>query len=219
MRLFIIPVLIVCVISIALFFYLEHDTKKFIKNLSPSPVPTIDKGNEHATETADTPSIDDTPLVDSQETQRVGKAEEVHPHHPHADGTHQHEHTHPHEDDTDISEPNRIPLASAKSNTKEDVKAKPPKPFETLKKKLIEEHGDIPLVHTYISLKQKFLNQEQMTIDEVSAYWEATMVFNPTPRNRKTYELIKRLSSQADPGTFEIIYDPKKLEEKKRSAQ
>ena len=219
MRLFIILVLIACVISIALFFYFEHDTKKFIKNLSQSPVPTIDKGSEHATETTDIPSIDDTPLVDTQETQGVVEAQKAHPHHPQADGTHQHEHTHPHEDDPEISEPNRIPLALAKSSTKKDLKAKPPKPFETLKKKLIEEHGDIPLVHTYIGLKKKFLNQEQMTMDEVSTYWEATMVFNPTPRNRKTYELIKRLSSQADPGSFEIIYDPKKLEEKKRSAQ
>ena len=219
MRLFTITALIVCVISIALFFYLAHDTKKFIKDLPSPPVPTTDQGSEHAAETADTHSIDDTPLVDTQETQGVVEIEEAHPHYPHADNTHQHEHTHAHADDPEISEPNRIPLASAKSSTKEDLKTKPPKPLETLQKKLIEEHGDIPLVHTYIELRRKELNREPMTIDEVSTLWDAIMVFNPTPANQKTYELIKRLSSQADPGTFEVIYDPKKLEEKRNGAR
>ncbi len=219
MRLFITAALIVCAISTALFFYLEHDTKKFIKNLPQPSASTIDNGNEHAEKTADSSSINDMPIVDPQEPQEVVEVEEAHTHHPHVDDPHHHEHIHADADDAEIAEPNRIPLASAKPSTKEDVKAPPRKPLETLKKKLIEEHGDIPLVHTYIELRRKELNREPMTMDEVSTLWDAIMVFNPTPANRKTYELIKRLSSQADSGTFEVIYDPKKLEEKRRSAR
>lgn len=200
-------------------FFLEHDTKRFIKNLPQSPAPTTDQGSEQAGETADIHLIDDTSLVDTQETQGVVEVEEAHLHHLHTDDTHQHQHTNAHADNTEISEPTRIPPASSKSSTKEDVKVKSPKSLETLKKKLIEEHGDIPLVHTYIELRRKELNKEPMTMDEVSTLWDAIMVFNPTPANRKTHELIKRLSSQADPGTFEVIYDPKKLEEKRRSAR
>ena len=199
-------------------FFLEHDTKRFIKNLPQSPAPTTDQGSEQAGKTADSPSIDDMPLVDTQELQEGVEVVETHPHHPHADDSHHHEGIHTDADAAEISEPNRVPLASAKSSTKEDLKEKPPKPLETLKKKLIEEHGDIPLVHTYIELRKKELNREPMTMDEVSTLWDAIVVFNPTPANRKTHKLIKRLSSQADPGTFEIIYDPKKLEEKRRSA-
>ena len=97
------------------------------------------------------------------------------------------------------------------------MKKEPPKPLEALKKKLIEEHGDIPLVHTYIELRRKKLNREQMTMDEVSTYWEATVVFNPTSANLKTYELIKRLSSQADPDSFRVIYDAEELERLKKN--
>lgn len=217
MRLFIIAALIVCAISIALFFYLEQDTKKFIKNLPQPSASTIDKGNGHAGKTADSPSINDVPVVDPQEPQEVVEVE-THPHHPHADNSHHHEGIHTDADAAEIAEPNRVPLASAKSSTKGDVKAKPSKPLETLKKRLIEKHGDIPLVHTYIELRRKELNREPMTMDEVSILWDAIMVFNPTPANKKTYELIKRLSSQADPNTFEVIYDPEKLEER-RSTQ
>ena len=219
MRLFIITALIVCAISTALFFYLEHDTKKFLKNLPQPSDPTTDKGNEHTGKIADSPSIDAPPSVDPQDPEEVVEVVGTHPHHPHTDDTHHHEQIHTDADDAEIAEPNRVPLASAKSSAKGDVKAKPPKPLETLKKRLIKKHGDIPLVHTYIKLRRKELNREPMTMDEVSTLWDAIMVFNPTPANKKTYELIKRLSSQADPNTFEVIYDPKKLEEKRRSAR
>ena len=42
------------------------------------------------------------------------------------------------------------------------------------------------------------------------------MVFQPHAGEQKNfYELIKSLSSQADPGSFQIIYDPKKIGTKK----
>ena len=214
MRLFIFLASAVCLASLALFFYLEHDTQKFIKNLPNPRISTTDPESGHTPEKTDTLSVDNAPSVDTQESQAgVDGTQQAHTHPPQADDTQQQEHTHATIDTPETSKPPRRQPAPTQSNTKEAVNKKPPKPLETLKNRLIKTHGDIPLVHTYIELRRKELNREPMTMDEVSTLWEAIMVFNPTPANQKSYELIKRLSSQADPGTFEVIYDPEKLKE------
>lgn len=219
MRLFMTIALIVCVLSIALFFYLEHDTKKFIKNLPSPPISTKDQESETADVDADSLSIT-PPVLESQDPQRIVDEGETSPDIHHAGHVHQHEHPPPLVNDTGISQSKGPPRATeTESNMEKPLKTVLQKPLEGLKKKLIEEHGDIPLVHTYIELRRKELNREEMTMDEVSTLWDAIMVFNPTPENRKTYEIIKQLSSEADPGTFRVIYDPPEQRRARGAAQ
>jgi hypothetical protein len=211
MRLLTYAALIVCVIVITLFLYLEHDRKQFAKELQSPVVPKTSPPARPTADAADPFSIEATPGVDTQDTPRNVDAADA------DTDVHQTDHPHPHEQTTDTdtqaeasddSDPNDTQIVSGTDPQTESLKADPPKPFETLKKKLIKEHGDIPLVHTYIELRRKELNREPMTMAEVSTLWDAIMVFNPTPANKKSYELIKRLASQADPGTFKVIYDP-----------
>lgn len=209
--------LIVCVLAVGWVIYLEHGTKKIIENLDPLPIATKERGSGSATMKTDPFSIDETLTVDTQDTRKIAEDSDTSDVH-RINHFHDQEHPkglHTSDEDNYKSKPNRKPYGAANSNTKKDLNVKRPEPFETLKKKLIEEHGDIPLVHVYIELRKKHLNREQMTMDEIDTYWEATMRFNPTDRNRKTYELIKRLSAQADYRSFEVIYDPKKLQEKR----
>ncbi|RKU16724.1 hypothetical protein C6503_11715 [Candidatus Poribacteria bacterium] len=214
MRLLTYAALIVCVIVITLFLYLEHYTKQFAKELQSPVVPKTSPPARPTVDAADPVSIEATPVVDTQDNPRnVDEADTD-------TDVHQTDHQHPHEQTTDTntqaeasddSDPNDTQIVSGPDPQAELLEKDPPKPFETLKKKLIKEHGDIPLVHRYIELRKKELNREPMTMEEVSSLWDAIMVFNPTPANKKSYELIKRLSSQADPGTFKVIYDPEEV--------
>ena len=210
MRRFTIVVIVTCVLSIALFFYMEHDTRKFIKNIA-HPASTTAQQKAQTQEKADPQEKAEAPRVDTQDPQNIVDKGDTPPDDYQTEPPHRHEntaHTHPHTPENYNSEPRRVlPASETESQVKNDLKKERPKPLETLKKMLIEEHGDIPLVHTYIDLRRKELNKEPLTMDEVSTLWDAIMVFNPTPANRKTYELIKRLSSQADPDRFKMIYD------------
>lgn len=211
MRLLIRATLIVSVILISLFIYLEHNTKQFTKELQSHPVPKTSPLPSPTVDAADSISIEGTPVVDTQDIQREVDEEDTDTYVHQTDPLHPHEHTtdtHTLGEDSDDSDPNGTLIVSGTDSQTEFLKTEPAKPFETLKKQLIKKHGDIPLVHTYIKLRKKELNREPMTMDEVSTLWDAIMVFNPTPANKESYELIKQLSSQADPSRFKVIYDP-----------
>ena len=103
MRRFTIVVLIICTLSILLFLYMEHDTKKFIKTIS-DPVSTTDQRNAPPEEKAEPLSIEETPLVDTQDSQEIVD-EGTTPTH-----VHQTDHTHPHDHTADTHIRVRIPL-------------------------------------------------------------------------------------------------------------
>ena len=222
MRHFTIIILVVCAILVGGFVYIEYDTNKFIENLSAPPVSTEEQGKSSNQMSKPPLSIEETHSVDAQDPQVFVDEVESHPPVHHTGGSQQHDHARhlPPAVGNYNLDPNRTSFASEnESHAENDLMPDPPEPFEGLKKKLIEKHGDIPLIHTYIELRKKRLDRQQMTMDEVSTLWEAIMFFNPTPANQKTYELIKRLSSQADPGSFKVIYDPQKLQQKRISDQ
>ena len=204
MRLLIFTTLIVCVFSIGLFLYLERDDKQFIEKIQTPASEGTSTEKVPTTEDADTFSTEETPRVDAQVPQSNIDIQVVDTDAHQVDPLYPDRHAASENSDLDSTENVSVKDSESESNLKKE----PPAPFETLKKKLIETHGDIPLVHTYIALRKKQLNRETMTMDEVSTLWEAIMIFNPTPENRKTYELIKHLSSQAEPGSFKMYYDP-----------
>ncbi len=221
MRNFTIIIIVVCAVFVGGSVYIEY-ARKNIENL---PVPSVSTKEQvkSATQVSEhPPSVGETHSVDTQDPKDFVDEEES-PRPVHQMGvSHQHDHTRdlPPAAGDDNLNPNRTSLTSENvSPAENDLMPEPPEPFEGLKKELIEKHGDIPLIHTYIELSKKRLDRQQMTMDEVSTYWEAKMFFNPTPSNQKSYELIKRLSSQADPESFKVIYDPQKLRQKRISDQ
>ncbi len=215
MRRFTIAVIIICALSMIAVLYMEHDTRTFIKTLAP-PVSSTIQQNAHTQEKMDPVSREETVRAAVQDPQGIVDKAATDTHVHQTDHPHPHEHTedkHTRRAASDTLKMQRSAVASETApQAKDDLKSDRSKPLEGLKAKLIEEHGDIPLVHRYIELRRKELNREPMTMDEVSALWEAIIVFNPHPENLKSYELIKKLSSQADPDRFEIRYDLKKGE-------
>lgn len=221
MKLLTLTTLIACVSVITLFFYLEHENKQFTEKIQTPVFESTSPENKPATEAADTFPMEKTPVVDTQMPQKNIDAQAVDTDVHQTDHPHPHEHPHPthaQTDDFEDSDPNGTQNDSGKDLQWESYfKKEPVVPFETLKKKLIKKHGDIPLVHTYIELRKKELNREPMTMDEVSTLWDAIMVFNPTPANKKTYQIIKHLSSQADPGSFKVYYDPEHAKQRRKT--
>lgn len=215
MRILVISVLVFCALLIGWFISVEYNRSTSIKNRPPLPTPG-ESGSPSTQAKPDTQTLEKTPRVETDKKGIVGSSAE------HAHDGHQTELLHTHDtesqvDGADTQKSSAPPYNSGNdSHADNDQMPEPHTPFEALREKLIEEHGDIPLVHTYIELRKKEHNKEPMTMDEVSTLWDAIMVFNPTPANKRSYELIKRLSSQADPGNFRVIYDQQEIQRLKR---
>ena len=70
MRRFAIVVIITCLLSIALFFYVEHDTRKFIQTIAP-PVSTAVQQKTQTQDKADPQAKEETDWVDPQDPQGI----------------------------------------------------------------------------------------------------------------------------------------------------
>lgn len=188
---------IVFALGLGWFFYLEHDTSKFIKNL-PEPPTSIEETKVVPPEEPSVFSIEApsrSKLID--EVKNIKETPET---------PHLHSHPHSHEVPEqvhDVKTYTDVPPNDVKENS--ETAALPP--LEGLKARLLKKHGDIPEIHKYIELRRKRLNREQLTMAEALALSELLYYFNPTERNRKSLELRRRLSAVADPTYFSTEYD------------
>ncbi len=199
-----VPFFIVCALAIGWSLYLEYDTNKFIDSLPKPPAPIDETATDSRTneqpvlETEAAPSgIDESPVVSSTEETATAPHPQPHPH------EHQDTVQIPLKDINDWRT-DRRPYTPPQA--KQDPFVQRKVPFEGLRERLVEKHGDIPEVHQYIELQRKHHNREQLRQDEVMTYWELTVKFHPTKRNLETYELIKRLTEAADPESFHLEY-------------
>ena len=83
----------------------------------------------------------------------------------------------------------------------------PARTVANLRKYLIREYGDIPLVDRYLAARAKFFRKEHLTNEEFLTFLEGLATFVPTEHNKRTYEAFKNQGLPPDGAEDTMTYN------------